>query len=111
MNDFGELNYSDDIVTYTYKGKTYRLASHPYEPCLYLYDKNICICTLHNAYNVHHLKEAFSAGETVRTNYGKDYDQEYDEAGFCRVLAAALDSVRDDMDLFYASKLAKNGSR
>ena len=37
----------------------------------------------------------------------KDYDKEFDKAGFCRVLAAALDSGRDNMDLFDASKLAK----
>ncbi len=49
----------------------------------------------------------FLAGKTVKTNYGKDYDKEFDEAGFCRVLSAALDSGRDDMDLFYAAKLAK----
>ena len=55
--------------------------------------------------------KAFTAGETVKTNYGKDYDKEYDEAGFCRVLAAALDSGLDNMDFFYAAKLEKEGYR
>ena len=41
----------------------------------------------------------------------KDYDKEFDEAGFRRVLAAALDSGRDDMDFFDATKLAKERSR
>lgn len=107
---FGELDYSGDTVTYTYMGKTYRLTSYPYEPCLYLWENDTRVCTLHNAYNTWHLKEVFSAGKTVSTNYGKDYDKEFDEAGFCRVLAAALDSGRDDMDLFYAAKLAKGKS-
>lgn len=55
--------------------------------------------------------KAFSAGETVKTNYRKDYDKEFNEVGFCRVLAAALDSGRDNMDLFDAAKLAKERSR
>ena len=107
MNDFGMLNLNSDEVTYTYKNKTYHLYSHPYEPCLYLYIGDELVCTLHNAYNPEQLVKAFSAGETVKTNYGKDYDKELDEAGFCRVLASALDSGRDDMDLFDAAKLAK----
>ena len=107
MNDFGMLNLNSDEVTYTYKNKTYHLYSHPYEPCLYLYIGDELICTLHNAYNPEQLVKAFSAGETVKTNYGKDYDKEFDEAGFCRVLASALDSGRDDMVLFDAAKLAK----
>ena len=38
-------------------------------------------------------------------------DKEYVETAFCRVLAAVLDSGRDDMELFYAAKPAKGGSR
>ncbi len=109
--DFGTLNLNPDEVTYAYKNETYQLYSHPYEPCLYLYRGEELVCALHNAYNTDHLVKAFSAGETVKTNYGKDYDKEFDEAGFRRVLAAALDSGRDDMDLFDAAKLAKKGSR
>ena len=39
--------------------------------------------------------------------YHKDFNKGYDEAGFCRVLAAAIDRRREDMDSFYAAKLAK----
>ena len=109
--DYGMLNLSSDEVTYTYKNEIYQLHSHPYEPCLYLYRGDQLVCALHNAYNPEELVKAFSAGETVKTNYGKDYDKEYDEEGFCKVLAAALDSGRSDMDLFYAAKLAKERSR
>ena len=109
--DFGMLNLNPDELTYTYKNETYQLYSHPYEPCLYLYKGDELVCTLHNAYNPEQLVKAFSAGETVQTNYGKDYDKEFDEAGFCRVLAAALDSRRDNMDLFDAAKLAKEKNR
>jgi len=109
--DSGTLNLGSDEVAYVYKGETYRLYSHPYEPCLYLYRGDELVCTLHNAYNPQQLAEAFLAGETVKMNYGKDYDKEYDEESFCRILAAALDSGRDDMDFFYAAKLVKEGSR
>ena len=109
--EFGTLDLSPDEVTYTYNNETYRLSSHPYEPCLYLYKGDKLVCTLNNAYNPEQLVKAFTAGETVKTNYGKDYDKEYDEAGFCRVLAAALDSGLDNMDFFYAAKLAKEGYR
>ncbi len=108
--DRGTLDLNPDEVTYTYKNEIYRLHSHSYEPCLYLYRGEELVCTLHNAYDTRELVKAFTAGETVKTNYGKDYDKEYDEAGFCRVLAAALDSGRDDMDFFYAAKLAKERS-
>ena len=109
--DFGSLNLSPDEVTYSYKGETYRLSSHPFEPCLYLWKGDALVCALHNAYNPETLVKAFTTGKTIKTLFGKDYDKEYDEAGFCRVLAAALDSGRDDMDLFDAAKLAKKGSR
>ena len=109
--DFGMLNLNSDEVTYTYKNETYQLYSHPYEPCLYLYRGDGLVCVLHNAYIPEQLVKAFSAGETVKTNYGKDYDKEFDEAGFCRVLAAALDSGRDNMDFFDAAKLAKERSQ
>ena len=78
---------------------------------MYLYRGDELVCALHNAYNPEQLVNAFSAGKTVKTNYGKDYDKEFDEVGFCRVLAAALDSGRGDMDLFDAAKLAKEKSR
>ena len=109
--DHGMLDLDPEEVTYTYKSETYKLYSHPYEPCLYLYGGDGLVCALHNAYNPEQLAEAFSAGKTVKTNYGKDYDKEFDEAGFCRVLAAALDSGRDDMDFFDAAKLVREGSR
>ncbi len=104
--DFGTLNLDPDEVTYVYKRETYRLYSHPYEPCLYLYSGEELVCALHNAFNPEYLVKAFSAGKTVT-----DYGREYDESGFCRVLAAALDSGRSDMDFFYAAKLAEERSR
>ena len=105
--DFGSLNLNSNEVTYTYKGETYHLSSHPYGPVLYLESSDELSCALQNAYTTELIVTAFSAGKTIKTNYGKDYDKEYDEAGFCKVLAAALESGRECMDFFYAAKLAK----
>ncbi len=102
MQQHGKLEFHDDEVTYTYKDVTYGLFHHPFEPCLYIYNDDDCICTLHNAFTTYRLKEAFTSGGTV-----SDYDREYDEEVFCRVLAAALDSERTEMDFFYAAKLVK----
>ncbi|MCR5249222.1 MAG: hypothetical protein K6E50_01300 [Lachnospiraceae bacterium] len=52
------------------------------------------------------MREAFSAGETLRTIYAKNHIKEFDEAAFCRALAAALDSGRAEIDLFDAAKIA-----
>ena len=105
--DFGSLNINSNEVTYTYKGETYHLSSHPYGPCLYLEGGNELNCTLQNAYTIEQIVKAFAAGKTIKTNYRKDYTKEFDEAGFCKVLAAALDSGRECMDFFYAAQLAK----
>lgn len=102
MNNFGKLEFHNAEVTYSYNGDTYRLSYHPYEPCLYICRGETVIGTLHNAFTTEHLKEAFTTGKTVN-----DCGREYDEEGFCKVLAAALDSDRNDMDFFYAAKLVK----
>ena len=109
-NDYGSFHLSSDELTYTYKGTTYRLSSHPYEPCLYLFLGDQLVCVLHNAYTVEHLVNAFSAGKPVKTCFGKNYDKEYDEAAFCRILAAVLDSGHVDLDFFDAAELAKKES-
>lgn len=103
MDDFGSFLYdSSRKISYTYKGITYRLASHPYEPCLYLYRDNTCVLILHNAFTAEHLQEAFSAGESV-----SDLGRLYDEKAFARVLAASLDSNRSEMDFFFAARLTE----
>ena len=106
INEYGSLNLNSDEVTYTYKGENFQLSSHPYEPCLYIQKGDELICVLHNAYTTEQIAEAFIAGKKLKYYH----NLEYDEAGFCRVLAAALDSGRDSMDFFYAAtKLAKEG--
>ena len=103
---FGALEYSTEdtgVMYYKYKGRTFELTDHPYEPCLYISGAEKIICTLHTAFTTRKLIEAFSKGESVKAINWKDYD----EKAFCKVLAAALDSGRDQLDYTYAAKLAE----
>lgn len=103
---FGALEYSTEdtgVMHYKYKGRTFELTDHPYEPCLYISGAEKIICTLHTAFTTRKLIEAFSKGESVKAIDWKDYD----EKAFCKVLAAALDSGRDQLDYTYAAKLAE----
>lgn len=108
--DYGLLNLTSDEVTYIYKGVTYRMTSVIYEPSLLLWRDDELVCVLHNSYTTEELVKAFTTGKTIKTGLGKDYDKEYDEVGFCKVLAAVIDSGRNEIDLFYAAKLAKKES-
>ena len=103
---FGALEYSTEdtgVMHYKYKGRTFELTDHPYEPCLYISGAEKIICTLHTAFTTRKLIAAFSKGESVKAINWKDYD----EKAFCKVLAAALDSGRDQLDYTYAAKLAE----
>ena len=103
---FGALEYSTEdtgVMHYKYKGRTFELTDHPYEPCLYISGAEKIICTLHTAFTTRELIAAFSKGESVKAINWKDND----EKAFCRVLAAALDSGREQLDYTYAAKLAE----
>ncbi len=103
---FGKLQYSADdtgVMYYNYKAKAYELTSNRYEPCLYISAEEKIVCTLHTAFTTDELITAFSEGRTVKAIDWKDYD----EKAFCRVLAAALDSGREQLDYTYAVKLAE----
>ena len=102
--DFGKLEFHDRIATYTYKGVVYTLESNCYEPCIFIEKDGVDICLLHNALTIDKLNEVFSAGGAVK--YYRD--QKFDEEAFCRILAASIDSKRDDMDLDFAAKLVKD---
>lgn len=103
---FGALEYSTEdtgVMHYKYKGRTFELTDHPYEPCLYISDAEKIVCTLHTAFTTRELIAAFSKGESVKAINWKDYD----EKALCKVLAAALDSGREQLDYTYAAKLAE----
>ena len=102
----GRLEYSTEdkgVMYYKYKECTFELTSQPYEPCLYISIGEKIICTLHTAFTTQELTEAFSQGKSVKAIDWKDYDERL----FCRVLAAVLDSGREQLDYTYAAKLAE----
>ena len=88
-------------VVFVYKDVKYVLGDQPYEPCTYIKKDGTIICTLHNAFTVYDLPEWFAEGKTLTAIDGKVYDEE----GFCKVLAAALESGRSDMDFPFAANL------
>lgn len=101
------MNYSlyniGDKVIFTNEGKEYELGSHPYEPCLYIYESDEMIKILHNAFEVYDLVEKFEAGETLTGPDGKKYDK----YSFCKVLSAAISDSRYEMNWTFADRLAE----
>lgn len=81
----------------------YELRSHPFEPCLYIYRDEEIIKVIHNAFDVYELPSIFEAGETVRAINGQDFD----EVAFCKVLIAAINDVRYEMDWPFAAGLVR----
>lgn len=59
--------------------------------------------TLHNGFEVYELPERFAQKETLLGIDGKRYDQET----FYKVLVAAINSNRSEMDFTFAAKLAQ----
>ncbi len=101
------MNYSleniGDKVIFTYEGKEYELGSHPYEPCLYIYQNDEMIKILRNSFEVYDLVERFEAGETLIAPDSSEYDKDL----FCKVLAAALNDERYEMNWTFVAKLVK----
>lgn len=97
------IEYRDDKVIFAYDDDEFELRSHPYEPCLYIYKNNEILKVLHTAFDVYELPEKFEAGETVTDVCGKRFDKE----AFCKVLVAALNDKRYEMDWPFAAGLVE----
>lgn len=97
------LIFESNRARFAYQGVFYELSDHPYEPCLYLRKDGRIALTLHNAFDVQTLAERFQNGETVTAVSGRTYTEE----AFCRVLEAALESGRGEMDFPFAASLVK----
>ena len=76
--------------------ETYRLASHPYEPCAYLYRGDSLSAVVHNAFTVEEIR-ALAKGGTLAAVTGS----EYDVGRLCRLLAFAAENC-PDCDVSYA---------
>lgn len=99
----GVLERRGEKLLFLYNGREYELGSQPYEPCLYIRQHGVILRTLHNAFTVDDLPGRFERGETLTGIDGKEYGRE----AFCRVLAAAIDSSRSEMDFPFAAGLLR----
>lgn len=98
-----KIEQRDGKVVFICQDGEYELQSHPYEPCLYIRKNHEMIKVLRHAFDVYELPGIFEANESVKGIDGKDYDQE----AFCKVLIAAINNNRFEMDWPFAARLVK----
>ena len=77
-------------------GESYRLSSHPYEPCTCLYRGDSLSAVVHNAFTLEEIR-ALAKGGTIMAVTGS----EYDVGRLCRLLAFAAENC-PDCDIGYA---------
>ena len=99
----GKIEDINGKIIFSHTDGEYELRSQPYEPCLYIYKGDEMIKILHNAFEVYELPSIFEAGETVRAINGQDFDEE----AFCKVLIAAINDTRYEMDWPFAAGLVR----
>ena len=95
----GELALTEEEGELTLQagGNAYRLASHPYEPCTYLYCGERRAAAIHNAFTLEEIRSLAEKGGTVRAVTGS----EYGIGRVCRLLAYAAANC-PDCDISYA---------
>ena len=90
-------------------GERYCLSCHPYEPCLYIKDKNGALTVVRNAFDPSCVLEAFSKGETVVSITGT----EYDAPDFCMMVeyAAGRGNIQiDEAEKVFIGRPKKKGA-
>lgn len=90
------LGQKDTSPYFTTDGKTYLLSCHPYEPCMYIRDRERLVAVIHNAFDPLDVMEAFAKGKTVTSISGKVYDAK----AFC-VMIEYVASYLYDTDISY----------
>ena len=91
-----ELLKADDALLFRCGSQTYRLASHPYEPCTYLLRGEETAAAIHNAFTVEEIRSLAEKSAAIRSVTGN----EYDTGRICRLLALAA-SACPDADIGY----------
>ena len=94
--DLALAEENGELILHAGEG-VYRLASHPYEPCTYLYQGETLRSAVHNAFTLEELRALAEQGGAVRAVTGS----EYDVGRACRLLAYAAENC-PDRDLSYA---------
>ena len=79
------LGKEDGVPYITVAGEKFTLSCHPYEPCLYITDKDGNMTAVHNAFDPLSVLWAFSKGTTVTSITGR----EYDALDFCKMVEYA----------------------
>ncbi|MBO4327117.1 MAG: GNAT family N-acetyltransferase [Clostridia bacterium] len=91
------------------EGEKYKLTSHPYEPCLYITDKNGALTAIRNAFDPSCVLQAFSDGLTITSITG----MEYDAKDLCRMVeyAAGMGNVQiDEAEKVFGGRAKKKDS-
>ena len=68
------LGWKDELPFIKISGKKYKLACHPYEPCLYITDEDEILTAVHNSFDPSSVLQAFSNGELITSITGREYD-------------------------------------
>lgn len=96
------LELKDNLPFIIINGKEYGLSCHPYEPCLYITDKDGSLTAVHNSFDPSSTLKSFSEGSTVRSITGK----EYTALDFCKMVeyaAGKYDIQIDDAEKVFGT--------
>ena len=97
-DDRSALYTRDGSVFFTESGRSFRLSSHPYEPCLYMTGiPDGSQTVIHNAFEVSELTAAVSTGQMIRLITGDSYDG----PGTCSLLGTAAELSPGEYDIDY----------
>ena len=97
------LGQKNGLPYITVNGEEYKLTCHPYEPCLYITDKDGRLTAVHNAFDPSSVLESFSEGKTVTSITGTRYDA----LDFCRMVeyaAGKYDLQIDDAEKVFGPR-------
>ncbi|MCR4615372.1 MAG: hypothetical protein K5756_04410 [Clostridiales bacterium] len=85
------LGCEDEIPYLKINGEKYRLTCHPYEPCLYITDRNGRLTVVHNAFDPSDVLRSFSKGLPITSVTGA----EYNAPDFCKMVeySAGMGSI------------------
>ena len=103
----GEKDGNPYLISF---GKTYRLACHPCEPCLYITGEDGSVTAVRNSFVPSHVLQQFREGRTVTSITGKEYNGK----DFCRMVAYAAgqgDVGIGEAERFFGVRTKKKGSK
>ncbi|MBQ7647166.1 MAG: hypothetical protein IJS94_07855 [Clostridia bacterium] len=94
QSEYYILGLEDGLAYIIVKGNKYKLTCHPYEPCLYITDKDGRMTAVHNSFDPLYVMDPFGKGQPVTSITGLEYDAK----DFCRMIEYALGTVDIQID-------------